>query len=127
MDSVAPVGPVYQAGTLSGNPLAVAAGLETLRIIEEDSGSTLDWNEPAQKWPAARAALRNRPASEYGSTRSARCSRSSSPAESLRYTVAKAADTNQFARYFHAMLGSGIYLPLLPVRNGFHLCRNDQR
>ena len=36
MDQVAPVGPVYQAGTLSGNPLAVAAGLETLRMIQED-------------------------------------------------------------------------------------------
>ena len=36
MESVAPLGPVYQAGTLSGNPLSVAAGLETLRIIKRD-------------------------------------------------------------------------------------------
>lgn len=36
MDCVSPQGPVYQAGTLSGNPLAMAAGLETLRIITED-------------------------------------------------------------------------------------------
>src|SRR5690606_20728053 len=36
MQSVAPLGPVYQAGTLSGNPLGVAAGLATLRIIERD-------------------------------------------------------------------------------------------
>lgn len=36
MDCVSPEGPVYQAGTLSGNPLAMAAGLETLRIITED-------------------------------------------------------------------------------------------
>ena len=36
MDCVSPQGPVYQAGTLSGNPLAMAAGLETLRIITKD-------------------------------------------------------------------------------------------
>lgn len=38
MDQVSPVGPVYQAGTLSGNPIATAAGLETLRILQEDPG-----------------------------------------------------------------------------------------
>ena len=37
MDRVAPTGPVYQAGTLSGNPLAVAAGLATLRRIEKEN------------------------------------------------------------------------------------------
>ena len=36
MEMVAPAGPVYQAGTLSGNPLAMTAGIETLRIIDED-------------------------------------------------------------------------------------------
>ena len=39
MSSVAPVGPIYQAGTLSGNPLAVAAGLAMLRYLEGASGS----------------------------------------------------------------------------------------
>ena len=38
MRQIAPDGPVYQAGTLSGNPLAVAAGLATLRYLEEEDG-----------------------------------------------------------------------------------------
>ena len=38
MEMVSPLGPVYQAGTLSGNPIATAAGLETLRILREDPG-----------------------------------------------------------------------------------------
>src|ERR1700747_2585600 len=42
MDIVAPAGPVYQAGTLSGNPLAVAAGLATLKKLDERSYQTLD-------------------------------------------------------------------------------------
>src|SRR5205085_9488940 len=37
MDCIAPIGPVYQAGTLSGNPLAVAAGLETLRMLDREA------------------------------------------------------------------------------------------
>ena len=41
MDSVAPVGPVYQAGTLSGNPLAVAAGLAQLEMLDEQQGHAL--------------------------------------------------------------------------------------
>ena len=38
MEKVAPLGPVYQAGTLSGNPLAMAAGLATLELLEENPG-----------------------------------------------------------------------------------------
>jgi glutamate-1-semialdehyde 2,1-aminomutase len=38
MDKLAPVGPVYQAGTLSGNPVAMAAGLTTLKVLEEENG-----------------------------------------------------------------------------------------
>ena len=49
MDQVAPAGPVYQAGTLSGNPLAVAAGLSTLRLLQK--------NDPYDKLEALGARL----------------------------------------------------------------------
>ncbi len=44
MDHLAPNGPVYQAGTLSGNPVAVAAGLATLRLADADVYAALDAN-----------------------------------------------------------------------------------
>jgi glutamate-1-semialdehyde 2,1-aminomutase len=52
MAKLAPLGGVYQAGTLSGNPLAVAAGLTTLRLIQAPA-STTDWPRRRASWPTA--------------------------------------------------------------------------
>ena len=59
MDQVAPAGPVYQAGTLSGNPLAVAAGLATLRRLQKDNpygqaGSTRSTRSKRVLWQQQR-------------------------------------------------------------------------
>ena len=78
MAQLAPAGPVYQAGTLSGNPLACAAGLATLRECTDDVYARLDKTADAiggpgrpRPWP--------RPGCRTGCRRPATCSRSSSP------------------------------------------------
>ena len=49
MEKIAPLGPVYQAGTLSGNPVAVAAGLATLKLVEEPGFSSEDRDDDADR------------------------------------------------------------------------------
>ena len=111
MDHVAPDGPVYQAGTLSGNPLAMAAGAVLLDLLAEPG--TYDTLE-------ARSARL-----EEGLLRAARDA--GSPVTINRvgsmmtvffcagpvvdYATAKASDTKRFGRFFHAMLERGVYLP----------------
>jgi glutamate-1-semialdehyde 2,1-aminomutase len=110
MERVAPLGGVYQAGTLSGNPLAVAAGLATLRALErpgtyerlEALGARVE-REVAEAAAAAGVPVRvnrvgsmltvffiDQPVTDYAS--------------------AKRADTARYARYFHAMLEGGVFL-----------------
>ena len=83
MDCVSPAGPIYQAGTLSGNPLAVTAGLETLRIITEDPDYTVRVTAQTKSSATACARLRPQPAYRSASTSQAPCSASfSRPARS---------------------------------------------
>ena len=112
MDCVAPVGPVYQAGTLSGNPLAVAAGLETLRMIEEDPDLYKRFDVNGRKVQdglidAAKASGLAATVNQVGSMFTLFFT--SGPVTD--YMSAKTSDTDQFARYFTAMLDRGIYLP----------------
>ena len=112
MKKVMPAGPVFQAGTLSGNPVAMAAGIATLRELQ---------GEPALR--AARSTRRRtgsrhrrRPptprACPSSSTASAACGRSSSPRTPVRdFDTAKTSDTKRFARFFWEMMDRGVYLP----------------
>jgi glutamate-1-semialdehyde 2,1-aminomutase len=105
MSKVAPLGPVYQAGTLAGNPLAVTAGIAMLRYLDahseiydtlERSGAMLAANAPA-------GLCVNRVGSmltfffQDGPVRN--------------YEDAKKSDTARFGRFFHALLERGIYFP----------------
>ena len=111
MDHLAPQGPVYQAGTLSGNPVAVAAGLAALDLVD-----TLD--------PYARLdALADQLASGLASILAERGEAATiNRAGSLLslffgegpvtdYETARAGDHQTYARFFHAMLDRGVYLP----------------
>ncbi len=112
MDCVAPVGPVYQAGTLSGNPLAVCAGLETLRMIEEDA---LVYQRLERRGAQIADGFR-RAAAEAGVPATVNQVGSMltlffSDSPVTDYTTAKQSDTAKFAAFFRAMLERGVYLP----------------
>ncbi|WP_084077888.1 glutamate-1-semialdehyde 2,1-aminomutase [Demequina sp. NBRC 110057] len=111
MEQLAPLGPVYQAGTLSGNPVAVAAGLATMRLLTDDVYTHL-------------SALGDRLiAGVSGAFADAGVTHSVGRAGTLfsfflgladapvTFEQAAAQDTAAFARFFHAMHDAGIYLP----------------
>ncbi len=110
MDEVAPVGEVYQAGTLSGNPLAMAAGLATLEILSEDG--TYEILEEKAAYLEAGLADAARDAgipvtlNRIGSMGCAFFT----PEPVKDFSSALKADTNAYAAYFREMLQRGIYL-----------------
>jgi len=111
MEQVAPTGPVYQAGTLSGNPLAMRAGIETLDLLDEEG--TYEKLEAAG---AALAAGLLEAAQRAGVA--ARVNRVGSMltlfftgSEVTDFETAKKSDTDQFAAFFRGMLEGGVYLP----------------
>ncbi len=105
MSLVAPSGPVYQAGTLSGNPLAVAAGLAMLRYLKAHPEVYGDLERRTAELAAAAPAgvTVNRGGSMFT------LFFTSEPVTD--YASARRADTRQFAAFFHAMLERGIYFP----------------
>jgi glutamate-1-semialdehyde 2,1-aminomutase len=112
MDMVAPLGPVYQAGTLSGNPLAMAAGHATLSYLRDhkDVYSTLE--KVAAKVVAGVAAA----AKDAGVTMCHNRVGSMftwffAPGPVTDWTSSAKSDTKAFGRFFRAMLENGIYLP----------------
>jgi len=114
MKMISPAGPVYQAGTLSGNPLAMAGGIATLEILREP-GTYETLEERAKQLEAgltAAAQSANVPLviNRVGSMLSPFfVSKAGSTVKN--FTEASAADTKRFAQFFHAMLDHGIYLP----------------
>lgn len=110
MQMVAPSGPVYQAGTLSGNPLAVAAGIATLKLLADGNAyARLDEIsaalEQGLREAAARAEVPVR-INRVGSIMTAFFATD----EVHDFTSAKRSDTGMYARFFHAMLKRGVYL-----------------
>lgn len=113
MAHVAPSGPVYQAGTLSGNPLAVAAGLATLRYLRNHPEIYGDLERRTAELAAAAPAgvtvnrvgsmftffFTDQPVTDYAS--------------------ARRSDTGRFARFFHFLLERGIYFPPSQFESAF--------
>lgn len=111
MELIAPAGPVYQAGTLSGNPLAMTAGLATLQLLTHDA----DFYEKITAKTAALCAGIRAKAKEYGFAYQYHQAGSMfsvffSEQPVCDYASAKGSDTAAFNIYFHAMLEQGIYL-----------------
>jgi glutamate-1-semialdehyde 2,1-aminomutase len=111
MQQVSPAGPVYQAGTLSGNPLAMAAGIATLDILAQP-GAYEALEEKSRRLEEGLAAA----AAEAGAA--ARVQRAGSmltlffaTGPVTDYASARRCDTAAFARFHQAMLARGVYLP----------------
>jgi glutamate-1-semialdehyde 2,1-aminomutase len=110
MDRLAPAGPVYQAGTLSGNPVAVAAGLATLRAADAAVYATLDANA-ARLAELIGAALSAAGVPHTVQLAGNLLSVFFTDTEVRDYTDAQAAQTWRFPPFFHALLARGVYPP----------------
>ncbi|WP_408612580.1 glutamate-1-semialdehyde 2,1-aminomutase [Glycomyces luteolus] len=116
MSLISPAGPVYQAGTLSGNPLAVAAGLATLRNCDAEVYRKLDGTASAIAAMATEA-LTKAGVPHYVSAPSNLFSIFFFNEQSFRegpvrnFADAKRQDTEAYGAFFHAMLEQGVYLP----------------
>lgn len=112
MEHVAPVGPVYQAGTLSGNPVAVAAGMATLRLLEAGGDALYAKLDAATAKLAAgmHAAAAEAGLATVGHQVGAMFGMYFRDQEVWSYAEAKQSDTERFGRFFHAMLDRGVYL-----------------
>jgi glutamate-1-semialdehyde 2,1-aminomutase len=111
MEHIAPAGPVYQAGTLSGNPLAMAAGIATLEVLSRPGV----WQR-ADEWAVRAASAMSQAAARGGVPLTVqRVGTMFTPffsAEPVRdFAGAKRTDREAYPRFFHAMLEAGVYLP----------------
>jgi glutamate-1-semialdehyde 2,1-aminomutase len=119
MDLLAPLGPVYQAGTLSGNPLAMAAGIEALKLLDElNPYDRLDrLGRQLREAVLAASTAKGIPVQvpQCGSMFSIFFN----PAPVRDYATAVASDAKLFARLFHACLERGVYLAPSAYEAGF--------
>jgi glutamate-1-semialdehyde 2,1-aminomutase len=110
MDLLAPLGPVYQAGTLSGNPVAVAAGIATLRAADTAVYERL--NSVADQLASGVSAALAAEGVEHSVQRAGNLFSFAFSAQPLRnYADAKAQQTFRYPPFFHAMLDAGVNLP----------------
>jgi glutamate-1-semialdehyde 2,1-aminomutase len=110
MSRLAPAGPVYQAGTLSGNPLACAAGLASLRLADDGVYKRLD-ELSATIGALASDALNTAGVAHRLSFAGNMFSIFFTDAEVVDYASAKTQNAAAFKAFFHAMLSRGVYLP----------------
>ena len=119
MEMVAPAGPVYQAGTLSGNPLAMTAGIETLKILSK-SGVYKRLNNISEKLcKGMEYGARESGIAVYSARVGSMFSMFFTDKEVIDYTTAKTSDINRFSKYFSLMLKGGIYLAPSQFEAGF--------
>jgi len=128
MALLAPVGPVYQAGTLSGNPVATAAGLATLRLADQDVYARVDAVSAqlraelgaalsAEGLPHAIQWAGNLFSTFFGADAAARGARD--------YDAVKATESWRYAPFFHSLLESGVYAPPSPFEAWFVSAAHD--
>jgi glutamate-1-semialdehyde 2,1-aminomutase len=119
MELVAPIGPMYQAGTLSGNPLAMVAGIETLKGLLDDAV----WERFAELGRLLDAGVQEAAGRAGIPIQQARVGTmqglffTDQPVND--YAGAMTSDTVRFARYFRAMLEEGVYLAPSQFEAGF--------
>ncbi len=123
MHMIAPSGPVYQAGTLSGNPLAMAAGITTLKVLLRDNPYAL-LEQRAKTLCAGIAEALNGVAiqqNRVGSMFTTFFTRE----PVMDYASAKKSDATQYAKFFHALLEAGVYCAPSQFEAGFVSTAHD--
>jgi len=120
MERIAPLGPVYQAGTLSGNPVAMAAGLATLELVSQPGFHAALFDKTdrlvAGLRQAARAAGIAMTSNHVGSMFGIFFTEANSVSN---YRQVMACDTARFGKFFHGMLDQGVYLAPAAYEAGF--------
>jgi len=112
MQMIAPAGPVYQAGTLSGNPLAITAGIETLKIIDEDEKFYSRLEDISSDLESGFRDAMGEMGLNYTLNRvGSMFTLFFTESAVTDFDSAKTSDTAKFASYFNAMLDDGVYLP----------------
>lgn len=119
MDFLAPVGSVYQAGTLSGNPLAVTAGLATLRILKDESIYTKLAEKTSQLVASTLDAAKEAGVAVTVNKIGSIFTCFFTDHEVTDWESAKTSDTAKFGRFFREMLGAGIYMAPSQFEVGF--------
>jgi glutamate-1-semialdehyde 2,1-aminomutase len=112
MKMIAPSGPVYQAGTLSGNPLAMTAGIETLRAIDEDPNFYNDLDKSGAYLQAGLHSCMEANGVDHTINRcGSMFTLFFTKGPVTDFDSAKSSDTDKFASFFRSILKAGIYLP----------------
>lgn len=125
MDLVAPAGPVYQAGTLSGNPLAMTAGLATLRALDDQAYAALS-GVSTELQAGLEQALRAEHVPGIVQRAGSMLTLFFTDRPVRNFVDARAADHRRFAAFFHAMLERGIHLPPSGYEAWFVSAAHDQ-
>jgi glutamate-1-semialdehyde 2,1-aminomutase len=126
MAHLAPAGPVYQAGTLSGNPVATAAGLAQLRLLDDAAYDKVD---------AVSAEIRTLVSEALSKEGVAHQLQNASNMFSVfftdrpvrNYEDAKAQESFRFTAFFHSLLSQGVYLPPSSFESWFVSTAHDER
>ncbi|MCI0651313.1 MAG: glutamate-1-semialdehyde 2,1-aminomutase [Planctomycetes bacterium] len=127
LEQLAPVGPIYQAGTLSGNPLSVAAGLATLRTLRDQEETIYGKLEELTRSLVTQvgAALRDRAVPHQVQRVGSMFAIYFTDALVHNFADAKRSDANLFKRFFHGMLAGGIYFAPSPYEAAFVSAAHD--
>jgi glutamate-1-semialdehyde 2,1-aminomutase len=111
MSKVMPAGPVFQAGTLSGNPLAMAAGLATLRVLKENPPYSQLEQLGQMLGDGLQQAARGAGVPHFLARVGSMWTLFFNTEPVTDYDIAKKSDTQRFAEFFWAMMDRGVYLP----------------
>ena len=126
MDMIAPAGPVYQAGTLSGNPLAMSAGIATLEILRDDPGLWEAMERRTRRLSAGTLAAAEQAGIPLTGRRVGTMFSAFFTETAVKdWPTAKTSDTARFGKFFRGMLERGVYLAPSQFEAGFMSAAHD--